>query len=85
VEGRAGPVVAELLLAAAGALGPGCGTLVRVRAGGLCGGVLQPALTGEKEWHDVLGVDQGVLADLQSGVIVLAPLLASAAAVFLPD
>jgi hypothetical protein len=47
--------------------------------------VLQPALTGEKEWHDVLGVDQGVLADLQSGVIVLAPLLASAAAVFLPD
>jgi hypothetical protein len=31
-----------------------------------------------------LGVDQGVLADLQSGVIVLAPLLASAAAVFLP-
>jgi hypothetical protein len=40
-------VVAELLQAAAGAVGSGFGTLVRVRAGGLCGGVLQPALTVE--------------------------------------
>jgi hypothetical protein len=31
-----------------------------------------------------LGVDRGLLADLQSGVIILAPLLASGAAAFLP-
>ena len=49
LEGRAVAVVAELLQAAAGAVGPGCGALVRVRAGGLCGGVLQPALTGQRE------------------------------------
>jgi hypothetical protein len=30
-------------------VGSGCGTMVRVRAGGLRGGVLQPALTGQKE------------------------------------
>jgi len=31
-----------------------------------------------------LGVDRGVFADLQSGVVILAPLLASGAAAFLP-
>jgi hypothetical protein len=35
--------------------------------------------------EQALGVDHGVLADLQSGGIVLAPPLAGAAAVFLPD
>jgi len=35
--------------------------------------------------EQALGVDRGLFADLQSGVIVLAPLLASAAAAFLPD
>src|SRR5215216_1330253 len=48
VEGRAVAVVAELLQAVVGALGPGCGAVVRVRAGGLFGGVLQPALTGQR-------------------------------------
>ena len=37
-----------------------------------------------RELEQALGVDRGLLADLQSGVIVIAPLLASAAAVFLP-
>jgi Transposase DDE domain len=45
LAGGADAVVVELLQAAAGALGPGCETLVRVRAGGVCGGVLQPAPT----------------------------------------
>jgi transposase len=45
VEGRAITVVAELLAAAAGAVGPGLGKVVRLPAGGLRGGVLQPALT----------------------------------------
>src|SRR4029453_19416552 len=49
LEGRAFPVLAELLQAATGAMGPGCRAVVRVRAGGLCAGVLQPALTGQKE------------------------------------
>jgi hypothetical protein len=35
--------------AVAGAVGPGCGAVVRLRAGGLRGGVLQPALTSQKE------------------------------------
>jgi hypothetical protein len=35
--------------------------------------------------EQALGVDRGLFADLQSGVIVIAPLLASAAAAFLPD
>ena len=48
-EGRAVAVVAELLAAAASAVGPGCGAVVRVRAGGLRGGVLQPALTSRRE------------------------------------
>ncbi|WP_203710241.1 hypothetical protein [Asanoa siamensis] len=37
------------------------------------------------EIEQVLGVDRGLLADLQSGVLVIAPLLAGAATVFLPD
>jgi hypothetical protein len=32
----------------------------------------------------ILGLDQNMLTDLQSGIVVLAPLLASAATVFLP-
>ena len=34
--------------------------------------------------EQLLGIDRGLLADLQTGVIVLGPLLASAGAVFLP-
>lgn len=34
--------------------------------------------------EQVFGVDRGVFADLQSGITIFAPLLASAAAVFLP-
>ena len=44
MERGAVAVVAELLLAGAGALGPGFGAVVRVGAAGLCGRVLQPAL-----------------------------------------
>jgi DDE family transposase len=40
LAGGAVAVVGELLQAAAGAVGPGFGAVVRVRAGGLCGGVL---------------------------------------------
>jgi transposase len=49
LAGGAGAVVVELLQAAAGAVGPRFGAVVCVRAGGLCGGVLQPALTGQRE------------------------------------
>ena len=42
-------LTAELLQAAAGAVGPGRGAVVRLRAGGLRGGVLQPALTSQRE------------------------------------
>ena len=45
LEGRASVVVAELLAAPAGAVGPRLGTVVRVRAAGLRGRLLQPALT----------------------------------------
>ena len=49
---RPGPtllaVVAELLQAAAGALGPGCGAVVRIRAAGVRDCVLQPALNGRR-------------------------------------
>jgi hypothetical protein len=34
--------------------------------------------------EQILGVDRSVLGDLQTGVAILAPLLASAAAAFLP-
>jgi hypothetical protein len=34
--------------------------------------------------EQILGVDRNVLADLQTGLAILAPLLASAAAAFLP-
>jgi transposase len=44
VEGRAGTVVAELLQAAAGSLGPGLGAVLRLRAAGLRARLLQPAL-----------------------------------------
>jgi len=54
VEGRAVAVVVELLAAAGGAVGPGLGTVLRVRAAGLCDRLLQPALTRQSEWHDVL-------------------------------
>jgi hypothetical protein len=53
LEDRAIAVVAELLAAATGAVGPGCGAVVRLRAAGLCGRVLQPALTSRRERHDV--------------------------------
>ncbi len=43
VEGRAGAVVVELLSAAAGALGPRRGAVARLRAGGLCAHLRQPA------------------------------------------
>ena len=49
LEGRAVAVVAELLAAAAGAVGPGRGAVVRVRAAGLRGRLLQPALTSRRE------------------------------------
>jgi Transposase DDE domain len=39
----------RLLQAVAGALGSRLGAVVRGRVGGLCGGVLQPALTGQRE------------------------------------
>jgi transposase len=48
LEDRAGVVVAELLQAPAGAVGPRRGTMVCVRAAGLCGCLLQPALTGHR-------------------------------------
>jgi hypothetical protein len=44
VEGGTVAVVVELLAAAGGALGPGLRAVVRVRAGGLRGGLFQPAL-----------------------------------------
>jgi hypothetical protein len=44
LAGGAVAVVGELLAAAAGAMGPRFGPVVRVRAGVLCGGLLQPAL-----------------------------------------
>jgi hypothetical protein len=34
--------------------------------------------------EQLLGVDRGVFAELQSGLVILGPLLASAAAAFLP-
>jgi hypothetical protein len=45
VANRADAVVAVVLPAPGGSLGPGLGTLVRVRAAGLCACVLQAALT----------------------------------------
>ena len=45
---RAVAVVAELFQVAAGAVGSGCGAVVRVCAGGLCVGMLQPALISQK-------------------------------------
>jgi hypothetical protein len=48
LEGRA---VAELLAATAGAVGPGRGAVVCLRAGGLCAGVLQPAVGPDLEDH----------------------------------
>lgn len=45
---------------------------------------LPARLAQRRELEQALGVDRGLLADLQSGVVVVAPLLASAAAVFLP-
>jgi hypothetical protein len=53
---RPGPtllaVVAELLAAAAAAMGPRFGPVVRVRAAGLRGRLLQPALTSRTEGYD---------------------------------
>ena len=40
---------------------------------------------GERQkLEQALGLDRGILADLQGGMIILAPLLAAAAAAFLP-
>lgn len=46
---------------------------------------LPARLAQRRELEQALGLDRGLLADLQSGVVVIAPLLASAAAVFLPN
>lgn len=46
---------------------------------------LPTRLTQRRELEQALGLDRGLLADLQSGVVVIAPLLASAAALFLPN
>lgn len=46
---------------------------------------LPARLTQRRELDQAVGLDRGLLADLQSGVVVLAPLLASAAAAFLPN
>jgi hypothetical protein len=45
LEGRAVAVVVELLAAAWDAVGPGLGAVLCVRAGGLCGRLLQPPRT----------------------------------------
>lgn len=45
---------------------------------------LPARLAQRRELEQALGIDRGLLADLQSGVVVLAPLLASATTVFLP-
>lgn len=43
------------------------------------------AVESRQKIEQALGVNQSLVADMQSGVIILAPLVASAAAVFLPD
>jgi hypothetical protein len=45
---------------------------------------LPDRLDARKRLEQALGVDRGLFADLQSGLVILAPLLASGAAVFLP-
>jgi hypothetical protein len=46
---------------------------------------LPARLAQRRELEQALGIDRGLLADLQSSVVVIAPLLASAATVFLPS
>src|SRR4029453_727455 len=66
LEGRAGAVVAELLPAAPGALGPGIGAVLRIRAPGLCPGLLQPAGAGHQERDEsLLGRPPEVVAEGQ--------------------
>jgi Transposase DDE domain len=69
LAGGAVAVMVELLQAAAGAVGPRFGPVVRVRAAGLCGRLLQPALTAQRE-RAVEGSCWVCLARL---VVVLAP------------
>ncbi len=52
--------------------------------GGLTAADLPARLDERRRMETALGVDRGLLADLQSGIIIVAPLLASAAAAFLP-
>jgi len=44
---------------------------------------LPARIEARRRLEKALGVDRGLFADLQSGVVILAPLLACAAAVFL--
>jgi len=41
-------------------------------------------VTDRQKLEQALGLDRGIIADLQGGVVILAPLLASAVAAFLP-
>jgi Transposase DDE domain len=55
LAGGAGAVVAELLSAAAGAVGSGLGTVLCVRAAGVCPGLLQAALAASTRDRCLLG------------------------------
>lgn len=75
------------------AYAPAAGAL-RTAARELCRTIVQlaeieprdlPARTEERHrLEQTLGVDRGMLADIQSGILVLSPLLASTASLFLP-
>ena len=71
---------------AAGALHEGARSLCRtaVPLGDVSFADLSARIEDRHRLELALGVDRGLLADLQSGVIILAPLLASGAAAFLP-
>jgi hypothetical protein len=76
------------------AYGPAAAAL-RAKGHGLCRAIVPlaevsaddlPSRVEERHrLEQALGVDRGLFADLQSGVTILAPLIASAGAVFLPS
>ena len=79
-------IVAFAYVPAAGALREAARTLCRtvVPLADVSAADLPARADERRRLEQALGVDRGILADVQSGLIIFAPLLASATAVFLP-
>jgi hypothetical protein len=79
-------ILAFAYVPAAGALRDGARTLCRaaVPLADVSAADLPARVEERRKLEQALGVDRGILADVQSGLVIFAPLLASATAVFLP-